>query len=198
MERTTFEKRIQPILNNIGIIGAGVTCIAYIIIVVILVVGFKVETWLQTTTFACVNAGVGLIVCELLKYQGQVFAESIPENKAVLDKYYTRKARVKKARSKQQFWVVSIVKDVLFKGATLAFTSIGLVMIVIEGSKDYKLLLLALANLIMFICFGLLGLNKAYNYINNEHIPDVKAKLEWMDAHPSENVIESQEGDKHA
>lgn len=76
------------------------------------------------------------------------------------------------------FWITSVAKDVFIKCSTLALTSIGLIMIVIEGSKDYKLLLLAAANLVMFICFGLLGLNSSYEFFNNNHIPYIKMKME--------------------
>ena len=49
----------------------------------------------------------------------------------------------------------------------------GVVYIVIQGCNDYNLLLLALVNLVMFICFGLLALNKAYDFYNDRHIPYV-------------------------
>ena len=47
----------------------------------------------------------------------------------------------------------------------------GVIYIVIQGCNDYNLLLLALVNLVMFICFGLLALNKAYDFYNDRHIP---------------------------
>ena len=49
----------------------------------------------------------------------------------------------------------------------------GVIYIVIQGCNDYNLLLLALVNLVMFICFGLLALNKAYDFYNERHIPYV-------------------------
>jgi len=177
MEKDVFEKRIKPLLQYIGFVGAAITCVAYIIIVVVMIVGFKVNTILQTTTFSVVNAAIGMIVMQLLKYQGQVFAQNIPENKEILKQYYNAKTADKKHKSMSHYWKFSILKDALIKCVCLAGTSIGLVYIAIEGSKDYKLILLAIANLVMFICFGLLGLNSSYEYFNNQHIPYIKERL---------------------
>lgn len=96
MNKNVFENKIKPLLQYIGIIGAIITCIAYVIIVIILVQGFRATTILQTSTFALINAGVGFIVMELLKYQGQLFAQNIPENKAILEQYYNAKIKGKK------------------------------------------------------------------------------------------------------
>ena len=50
--RTFLERKILPILNYIGIIGAVIMAIAYIVIVFVLINGFKAEALLQTTVFA--------------------------------------------------------------------------------------------------------------------------------------------------
>ena len=82
--RTFLERKILPILNYIGIIGAVIMAIAYIVIVFVLINGFKAEALLQTTVFACVNAAVGFIIMQFLKYQGESFAKMLPENKEIL------------------------------------------------------------------------------------------------------------------
>ena len=65
MERnkTYFERRIQPILQYIGAIGATMMSVMYIVLVFILIVGFKSQNLLQPIVFAVVNAMVGLIIC---------------------------------------------------------------------------------------------------------------------------------------
>ena len=76
------------------------------------------------------------------------------------------------------FWVTTTVKDVIIKCLTLGATTIGLVYIVIVGSNDYNLLLLAIVNLLMFICFGFLSLVNAYDFFNQRHVPYMIDQLE--------------------
>jgi len=177
MEKNTFEKRIQPILNYIGTIGAVLMSIAYIVIVFILINGFKAEELLQVTVFAIVNAAVGFCIMQFLKIQGVSFAEHLPENEAIIKEYYNTKTKDKKAHSITYYWITSITKDVFIKCLTLGASTVGVIYIVIKGSGDYTLLGMAFVNLIMFICFGLLSLNKAYNFYNNMHIPYLKEQL---------------------
>lgn len=175
--KNLFELKIQPILEYIGAIGATFMCVAYIIIIFVLINGFEVHKMFQTTVFAVVSAVVGLVIMEFLKIQGQAFAENLPENKKILDEYYNTKTKDKKLHNMFYFWWMSVIKDVLFKAGSVAITTIGMIYIIIEGSNDWNMLLLAVVNLIMFLCFGLLGLNKAYNFYNNQHIPYIKEQI---------------------
>lgn len=177
-EKTVFEKKIKPILQYIGAIGAILMSIMYIVCVVILIVGFKAQTILNVTIFAIVNALVGLIIMQFLKIQGISFAKNIPENKEILDRYYSTKTKDKKYHSINFYWATSLTKDILLKGISVIASSVGLIYIVIQGCNDYTLLLLALVNLVLFICFGLLALNNAYEFYNNRHIPYILHQLE--------------------
>jgi len=181
-DRNTFETKIAPVLKYVGTIGAILMSIAYVVIVFILIKGFKVDTILHTTIFAIVNASIGFCIMQLLKVQGVSFAKSLPENKAILEKYYNTKTKDKKEHSITYYWITSVIKDVLVKCLTLGASTIGVIYIVIEGSGDWTLLGMAVVNLIMFICFGLLALNNAYEYYNEKHIPFVKRQLELIDS----------------
>lgn len=176
-KQTLLEKKILPVLNYVGIIGAIVMCVAYIIVIFVLINGFVVEKLLQTTIFACVNAAVGFIIMQFLKIQGVSFAKMLPENKKIIDMYYKTKTKDKKVHSITYFWTTSVIKDIVVKCATLGASTVGLIYIVIQGSNDYNLLLLACVNLLMFICFGFISLVKAYDYFNQMHIPYLKEKL---------------------
>jgi len=177
MEQTLFEKKIKPVLTYIGVIGASLMAIAYIIVVLVLINGFEVNDILQTTTFGIVNAIVGFVIMQFLKVQGESFARELSDNKEVLDKYFKTRTKDKKNHSMTYYWVTSVIKDIFTKGVSIALTSIGIVYIVIVGSHDYNLLLLAFVNLIMFICFGLLALVKTYDYFNQSYIPYLRDKL---------------------
>lgn len=178
INKSRFEEKILPVLNYVGIIGAVIMAIAYIISVFVLINGFKVEELLQTTIFACVNAATGFIIMQFLKFQGVSFAKMLPENQELIKKYYKTKTKDKKLHSITYFWTTTVIKDIVVKCATLGITTIGVVYIVIQGSNDYNLLLLAVVNLLMFICFGFISLVNAYDFYNNKHIPYIVEQLE--------------------
>lgn len=164
-------------LTYIGVIGAGLTSIAYIILVVVLIKGFQFRQPTQTIVFAVANAAVGMIVASFLKYQGVSFAKGLPENQSVIEDYYKSRTRDKKNHSIQWFWLVTTIKDVIFKGVTIAASTLGLVYIVIVGSNDWSLMLMAIVNLVLFVCFGLLALNQAYEYYNNVYVNYMREQL---------------------
>ena len=178
MDNERFEKHIKPILTYIGLIGAVLTSIAYIILIFILIKGFKYEQTTQTVVFALVNAAVGLIIANFLKYQGISFAKEIPANQELLKNYYGAKTKDKKNHSLSFFWITSIIKDIITKGLSIAATTCGLIYIVIVGSNDWSLLLMSIVNLLLFICFGLLSLNKAYDYFNNTYVAYMKERID--------------------
>lgn len=174
-----FEKKIKPILQYIGTIGAVITSIVYVIAVFIIIFGFKAESPVLAFIFALINALIGLIIMQFLKVQGVSFAKNIPENLKIAQEYYKTKTRDKKLHSLNYYIYTSLIKDVIFKGISIILTTTGLIYIVIQGCYDYSLLLLAAANLLMFICFGLLALNSAYEFYNNYHIPYMVEQIKF-------------------
>ena len=178
MNKKVFEEKIQPLLQYVGAIGAGIMSLAYIVITFILVNGFEYHQTTQTFVFALVNAVVGFIIMQFLKIQGESFAQHLPENEAIIKEYYNTETKDKKVHSIKFYWITSVLKDVFSKCLSLAFTTFGLIYIVIQGSNDYQLIWLAIVNLMMFICFGLLSLNGSYNYYNNKHVPYMLKQLE--------------------
>lgn len=173
-----MEKRLINILKYVGIIGAAICSVAYIVVVLVLIQGFKVESNTQTITFALVNAVVGFIILTFLKIQGESFAKSLPENKAISDAYYEAETRDKKYRSMKYFWITSTIKDILTKVLGVFMSTFGIIYIVIVGSNDWNLLLLAFVNLLLFISFGLLGLEKSYEFYNTRMVPYMQHQLE--------------------
>ena len=173
-----MEKRLLNILRYVGIIGATICSVAYIVVVLVLIQGFKVENTTQTITFALVNAVVGFIILTFLKIQGESFAKSLPENKAISDAYYESETRDKKYKSMKYFWITSTIKDILTKVLGVFASTFGIIYIVIIGSNDWNLLLLALVNLLLFISFGLLGLEKSYEFYNTRMVPYMQHQLE--------------------
>ena len=177
MTQNKFETKIKPVLTYVGTIGATILSIAYVLIILVLIKGFKVEKLLQTTIFSLVSAGIGFVIMQFLKVQGISFAKNLEENEKILKQYYAMKIKGRKLHSISYYWTLSIIKDIIVKCITIAATSVGLVYIVIKGSNDWNLLLLAIVNLLMFFCFGLLALNKAYDFFNEEHMAFIKDKI---------------------
>lgn len=176
--KETFEKKIKPLLTYIGTIGATLMIFAYIAIVIIMVFGFQARNFSQTVIFAIVNAVIGFIILQFLKIQGIDLARGIEENQKVLDEYNATKTRDKKFRSIKYYWVTSVLKDILIKVTTILVTTMGLIYIIIEGTEDYMLFLMAFVNIILFVCLGLLSLASAYDFFNEKHIPYIKHELE--------------------
>ena len=173
-----MEKRLLNLLKYVGIIGATICSVAYIVGVLVLIQGFKVESNTQTITFALVNAVVGFIILTFLKIQGESFAKSLPENQAISEAYYTGETKDKKYHSMTYFWITSTIKDILTKVLGVFASTFGIIYIVIVGSNDWNLLLLALVNLLLFISFGLLGLEKSYEFYNTRMVPYMQHQLE--------------------
>lgn len=174
-----FETKVKPMLTYIGTIGAVIMSIAYIVLMFVMVLGFKVQTtYSQVLVFSIVNAVVGFIIMQFLKIQGQDFAKQLEYNMEVLKKWNTKKPKKKKTHSLGFFWAKTISTDIIVKTVTTAFMTSAIIYIVVEGSNDYNMLLMAFVNLLMFICFGFLSLVKAYDFYNENYIPYLEEKID--------------------
>lgn len=168
---------LLKLLNNIGIVGAVLTALADIILVVIMVVGLDIKIDMKTMIiFACISALSGLMINNLLRYQGKHYAEL--ENDELCKKFYNKKVREKKHLTIEKWMAVQGVKDFLIKGCTTAFSIFGAIYITIQGSKNAVQILIAFATLIMFACFGLVAMNSAYCRFYNIQVPYMKKTLE--------------------
>lgn len=168
---------LLKLLNNIGIVGAALTALADIILVVIMVVGLDIHIDMKTMIiFAVISALSGLMINNLLRYQGKHYAEL--ENEELCKKFYTKKVKEKKHLTIEKWMAVQGVKDFLVKGCTTAFSIFGAIYITIQGSKNAVQILIAFATLIMFACFGLVAMNSAYCRFYNIQVPYMKKTLE--------------------
>lgn len=178
MKQEVFENKIKPALLWMGTIVACVMAVAYIVIVFVLIEGFKASTLLNTTLFSIVTAVIGFCIMQMLKIQGQSFAANLDENIKISKQYYGTKTKDKKSHSMTYYWIKSGLMDVLTRCLTLGLMSVGMIYIIIEGTKDYSLLFLAGVNLLMFAGFGLIGLVKTYDFYNDSFVPYMLEKIE--------------------
>lgn len=168
---------LLKVLNNIGIIGAIFAGVADLILVIIFVVGINIQTkGTSSMIFAVINAIIGILINVLLRYQGQKYAEI--ENEELCKSFYKKKAKERKKTMSMEVWqILQVLKDIVFKGATTAFSIFGLIYISIEGSKDTVQILITIVTLVLFTCFGLLNMNTAYNRFYNIQIPYMELKI---------------------
>lgn len=173
-----FEKKIKPVLTYVGAIGSILTSIAYIVTIIILIVGFSAsKSFSESLIFAVVSAVIGVVIMQLLKIQGIAFAKQLPENQAVLTLYNNTLTKDKKPHSIVYYWVTTVIKDILIKAVMMMATTSAVIYVVYQGSKDWNMFLLGIVNLVMFICFGLLSLTNAYDFYNDRHIPYLKLRI---------------------
>lgn len=187
--RTFFETKIKPVLTYIGAIGSVLSAIAYVVTIIILIVGFSAAKSLtESIVFAVVSAIVGVIIMQFLKIQGISFAKQLPENQEILKLYNNTLTKDKKPHSITFYWITTVIKDIVIKAALMMLTTSAIIYVVYQGSQDWNMFLLAIVNLIMFICFGLLSLTSAYDFYNDRHIPYLKLRIAEMNSITDEAI----------
>lgn len=172
---------LMKMLNNIGIIGACIVGATDIVFVVIFVVGIKVDIQPKTyIVYAIVNALVGVTINILLRYQGKRYAEI--ENQELCEKFYDKKIKEKKNPMPMNVWlIVMSIKDLIVKGGTTTFSISALIYLSIEGSKNPVQILMTIANLLLFACFGLINMNSSYQRFYNVQKPFMEHKINEME-----------------
>lgn len=173
-----FEKKIKPLLQYIGTIGATILSIIYMFVIGILIAGFKAHTWDQILVFALINAAFGCLITFFLREQGRSFARNIPENDAVVKEYYGLLQKQKKYRTLRGYYISTTITDILCRATGVILGTLGIMWIVIQGTNDWMMAILAVVNLFLFICFGLLALASMYDFYNTQWVPRMKYEIE--------------------
>ena len=173
-----FERKIKPLLQYIGTIGATILSIIYMFLIGILIEGFKTHTWDQILVFAIINAAFGCLITFFLREQGRSFARNIPENDAVVKEYYGLLQKQKKYRTLRGYYISTTITDILCRATCVILGTLGIMWIVIQGTNDWMMAILAVVNLFLFICFGLLALASMYDFYNTQWVPRMKYEIE--------------------
>lgn len=187
--------KIKNFLIYTGLFGAIAGGIGYILIIMAIVMGFETDlSTNQQMTIAIIGASSGILINISLRYQGIAFASKEEKSKIVNERYQLLINKDKPIKSYKligyfMFW--AIIKDIIFKGLTVGLTTYFLIYIFVEGNGDYSLFLVALANLMMFTGFGLMGLSGMYDKYIQNHIPALEGICNKLDqdgsVHPKEN-----------
>lgn len=168
---------LLKLLNNIGVVGAILAAIADLVFVIIMVLGVQIDANFNAIViFAVVNALIGILINVLLRFQGQKYAEL--ENDELCKLYYNKTIKERKYMSMTKWMTLKTIQDVVIKGCTTAFSIFGVIYITIIGSKNPIQILLTIGTLILFACFGLIGMNSAYYRFYNIQVPYMRDKVD--------------------
>ena len=162
---------LMRLLNNIGIVGAILAGIVDVIAVIIFVFGVDIQQDMTSNIiYAVINAFVGVLINVLLRYQGQKYAEI--ENEETRKKYYRKKIEKEKRHLPLGWYnTLNLIKDIVFKGASATFSVAGMIYISIQGTHNPIQILITLATLVLFACFGLMSMNSAYCRYYDVQVP---------------------------
>lgn len=176
-----MNSKFKAILYWSAFIGACAAAIAYMLAIWIMVIGINQGVGVtERLLFSIIGAGAGIIINYLLREQGITIAESEQESQEIIKEYNRLTNKVAKPRKLKTiaYWkVIWTVTDVIVKGVLIFSTTLGMMYIFIQGSRDFALMLLAFANLLLMSVLGLLGMNKAYNKYKSEHLPVLSEKI---------------------
>lgn len=177
--------KVKKFLEYTGIAGSIITAIAYITATLVIVWGFETRLEMEKQIlFSLLGAFTGLMITFFLRGQGVIFAKKDPEAEKVMKEYYekiNRKKTIKQLHTIKHYIVVQTILDVIFKGVSVAFSTYFILYIFMEGNGDISLIFLAVANILMFACFGLVALSKAYDKYLDEHIPAIREIIAKLD-----------------
>lgn len=120
-----MNKKVENLLLYVGTIGAIISAIAYLMVMIILVMG--ITTRMQTNQLLIVSiiGGVaGLMITWMLRSQGIAFASNDEESKSIMKAYHAalnKSKPIKKLHTITWHVVWSSIKDLLTKAITISF-----------------------------------------------------------------------------
>lgn len=181
-QERVFEK-FSDLLKYTGFILTFVSIIAYLIIVSVIIRGFTVNLGKEALLiFLILGAVDGILIGLSLRIQGITFAEEEVESKKILNELTKLKGESKdeKLRPLWQYHLTNILKDVFIKGLSIVVSLYFAIEVAYKGLQDMKYFWLAVANIFMFLGFGMMSLANSYKYYLNEINPLNQQKINKM------------------
>ena len=197
--KTKLTEKIKEVLLYVGFLFSIIGGFSYIVITVVLVTGFEANLELENQiVFSVISALIGLSISFALRNQGIAFAKKEPKSQVVMKKYYEVINKTKKPKELhdiKHYLIRATIIDFFIKGIIVGVMIWFMISIFIGGSKNYGLIGLAFANLLLFTGFGLIALSSAYDKYVDEHIPVISQRTERLEKQIIEeiNTTEQQE-----
>lgn len=165
--------------------GWALSCIfgiVYIVLLIILIFGFKVSLSFNTMLLLSILSAVFTFAISVsFMYQGVAFAKDLDDNKAVMNEYRTLMNQKKKEKSIHtiSFYMTrDIIVSFIFKGGMVFLSTYAMINFIVEGIGDIMILWLGISNLLMAVGFGMLGLVNSFDDYIEKHIPAIKVKIQ--------------------
>jgi hypothetical protein len=179
-----LSQSVKSLLLYAGFLGAIISALAYLIITIVMVKGASTDLAIQNQIlFSILGALTGLLISFLLRYQGIIYAKQNSEAKEIMKEYrqqVNKTKPLKKLHTISWYLLWATIRDIFMKGVTIAVSTWFVLYIFIEGSGNWNLIGLAIANILMFAGFGLVGLATVYDKYLEEHIPVIKERIEQL------------------
>lgn len=173
-----LNESIKALLIYVGFASATISAIAYIIITIVMVRGFTTDFDIANQiVFSILGALIGLSISTSLRIQGIAFAKRDEHAQEVMKAYNKAINKVKEEKELHDInyhFKRATLFDVLVKGTIFIVSTFFVLYIFIEGNGNWSLVGLALANIFMFIGFGLIALASIYDKYLEEHIPVIE------------------------
>jgi hypothetical protein len=177
--------KVKKFLEYTGIAGSIISALAYITATLVIVWGFETRLEMEKQIlFSLLGAFTGLMITFFLRGQGVSFAKREETSQQVMKVYYekiNKKKTIKQLHTIKYYLITQTIMDFFFKGVSVALSTYFLLYIFMEGNGDMSLVFLAIANILMFSCFGLVALSKAYDKYQDEHIPAIREIILKLD-----------------
>ena len=187
-----MNEKIEKLLLYVGSVGAVISALAYLIIIVVLVIGIQVRMESSQLLVISIAGGLaGLMITNMLRTQGVALAANTEESKEVMNAYHraiNKTKSVKTLRTIKFHMIKELITDILTKVLTIAASTYFMASIFMEGNGDFSLIGLALSNILMFISFGILALRKAYKYYSEEHLAAIRELTNRINKNKNDEV----------
>lgn len=189
--------KIRLLLDKVMFVAAGGVFLFYLGTILLFIIGLTTNLKVDVMfTFTAISGLVMTLAITLFRAQGVKDASKLPDNIKVNEEWIrltnTKVEKEKKLRNIGTFMTINTIKDLLFKGLSLAGVTYGVLYIAINGSGEWSLILPALGNVCMAIAMGLKGYVNTYDFYNEEHIPGLKERIRRFKER--ENEKEQKEG----
>ena len=182
-QRITAKKgyeKWKDFLTYTGIVMAVISSIVYLIVVFILINGFEVDySKEEIISFLLLGAATGVMINIAMRIQGLDLARLTPKAKEVQAKLNDLTAKSKTVNLKP-LWamhLINTIRDIIFKGGTITLTMYYAISISYKGLGEQKYMLLAFANVFMYLGLSLITMNKAYDYYIDKNIPYMEKQI---------------------
>lgn len=170
----------KDFLTYTGIVMAVISSIVYLIVVFILINGFEVDySKEEIISFLLLGAATGVMINIAMRIQGLDLARLTPKAKEVQAKLNDLTAKSKTVNLKP-LWamhLINTIRDIIFKGGTITLTMYFAISISYKGLGEQKYMLLAFANVFMYLGLSLITMNKAYDYYIDKNIPYMEKQI---------------------